>query len=174
MKNALLVLALLFTAPVFADEASKTAKIAELIKAQKLEEMMLESMEQSTAQLSDMGKRIFDQMLADTGQAVTHDARIDAVFRRFMERTAKLVTAKEYVDIWAGFYGKDLSEAELDAILAYYHSPAGKKDTQSAQAAMRQFGPAIAAEYEKRAAVPIKQMTTEMTEALQLLDAGKN
>jgi hypothetical protein len=64
---------------------------------------------------------------------------IEAASQRFLSEVDSSFDQDDAVRAWGRFYSQGLTEQELDAILAYYRSPAGQKDVRASQAALPQF-----------------------------------
>jgi len=95
MKFRVSIACLCLLAPAaWADEASKAAKIAELMQL--------------------------------TGA------------RRFLHEMDSKYDQEQAVRAWGRYYSENVTEPELDAILAYYRSPAGQKDVSASRAALAQ------------------------------------
>lgn len=166
MKKLLIAIALIASSHAHADEASKRAKIAKLMVVQGLEQMMQQQMDQSTASLSGMAGKLFDSMVGDKSAAdPAMLKRLRAVHERFLASAGTMFSAKEVVDSWSASYGKDLTEAEVDKILAYYMSPTGRKDIAASKAAMTEMGETLSTETEKRMFALLEQFKKDMDAA---------
>jgi hypothetical protein len=64
---------------------------------------------------------------------------------------------EEAVRAWERFYSENATETDLDAILAYYRSPAGQKDVSAARAALGQVQKYM---HEKHAPTAVANYTT--------------
>jgi hypothetical protein len=167
MKKALLVIALLLSAYAYADDSARQAKIAQIVKAQGLQQMFQQQIDQSKAAAADTGKNLYRKMLAESGITEGQEnPKLEQVFTKYLERCASMLSARELVATWSSFYGKDLSEAELDKILAYYKSPVGKKDVLASQVAMAGFSQAMSAEVQKRMEASIGQLMADLKSAI--------
>ena len=56
--------------------------------------------------------------------------------RQFLHEVDGKADQEEAARAWGRFYSKNVSEGDLDAILAYYRSPAGQKDVSASRAAL--------------------------------------
>ncbi|MEJ7805598.1 MAG: DUF2059 domain-containing protein [Telluria sp.] len=167
MKHAIIIAVLFVCSHAQADEASKRAKISKLVAAQGLELMFQQQLDASKVAMIDLGKNIV-RSLADPKVPETEEQkRIAPVFNRFVARTGEMFSAKELVDSWASHYGKNLTEAEIDKILAYYTSPIGQKDVKSSQAAMVGFSTMMSAESNNRAMKLLDQLKIDLNAALK-------
>ncbi|MDR0736609.1 MAG: hypothetical protein LBF51_07245 [Zoogloeaceae bacterium] len=175
MKFLLLAIALVVSAHVNANESIRQAKISRIIEAQGLLQMFQQQLDQSKAQASDFGKDLYREALSESCIADEREnPQIELIFTQYMERCSTMFAAEEFVEIWSRFYGKDLSEADLDKILAYYESSAGEKDVASSQAAMIGFSQVLNAESQKRMSDIIKQMMTDLKAALEMVGCQAN
>src|ERR1700754_1384852 len=58
--------------------------------------------------------------------------------RQFLHEVDGKYDQEEAVRAWGRFYADNVTEAELDGILAYYRSPAGQKDVSASRASLSQ------------------------------------
>jgi hypothetical protein len=56
--------------------------------------------------------------------------------RQFLHEVDGKADQEEAARAWGRFYSQNVSESDLDAILAYYRSPAGQKDVSASRAAL--------------------------------------
>lgn len=175
MKYVLLAIALVISGHVNANESERQAKIAKIIEAQGLQQMFQQQLDQSKAQARDLGKSLYRKMLSESGFADgQEDTKFEQVFTQYIERCSTMFTAKEFVETWSRFYGKDLSEPELEKILAYYKSSAGKKDVAASQAAMVGFSQVMGAESQKRMNDSIGQLMADLKAAMEMANPAVN
>jgi hypothetical protein len=128
----------LFAAP--SQEDSKSAKITELVELQGLARMMEQSKaagrEAATQMVRSMTEKIFAQFPNVPPEKRT---AIEAASQRFLSDADNSFDQDDAVRAWGRFYSQGLTDRELDAILAYYRSPAGQKDVRASQAALPQL-----------------------------------
>lgn len=167
MKHAIIIAALLVCTHAQADDASKRAKINKLAVAQGLELMFQQQLDASKVATIDMGKKMVASMRDPKVPQTEIDKKIGPIFNRFVASAGAMFSARELVDSWSSHYGKDLTEAEIDKILAYYTSPIGQKDAKSSQAAMAGFSTAMNAEAEKRGMKLFDQLKSDMDAAFK-------
>lgn len=135
------VIALLLTAPyAFADEASKAAKLKELAKIQGLHEII----EQQRSYSHEQVKLIAPKMLQEAktqfpGLKKTTIAALENSYQKFLNAAKPAWTTEEAVKAWSVYYGLNVTEDELDSILAFYKSPTGQKEAEAAKIAMQQW-----------------------------------
>lgn len=140
MKTLLLIVTLILSTSALANDASKREKIHQLAKAQGLERMFQEQIEQSREGSDAMAIDFFDKLAKDSGlQASSEEPEVRKLLVRFAEQAGDLYTAREYMDAWTSTYGEGLSEADIDNMLQYYRSPVGQRDIGASQLAMRSF-----------------------------------
>lgn len=164
--RALFIVALLAWGAASADEASRRDKIAKIIEAQGLTQMFQQQMDESKETAGEMGKDIAKKLLSESGAPEgLQNPKVEQVLRRYMERCAAMFSARELVDTWATFYGKSLSETELDQVLAYYQSTVGRKDVLATQVAMTGFGQTMRTQGQERMNASIGQLMSELKAA---------
>lgn len=168
MKTILLLAALFLSTQAFANEASKRAKIVQLAKAQGLEQMFQQQLEQAKASTVAMSGDIVDKMFKDSGlEASPDDPKARQILVRFAEKASMIHTAKEYVDIWSRSYGQEMSEADIDQMLIYYRSPLGRRDMRATQTAMTAFTDVIGKESQVRLSALTENMMNELKATMQ-------
>ncbi|MDR7306510.1 DUF2059 domain-containing protein [Rhodoferax saidenbachensis] len=157
----------LFWGAAVADETTRREKIAKIVDAQGLTQMFQQQLDQGKASASDIGKSIVQKILAETGAPKGQtNSRLEQVFQRYMDECATMFSAKELVDTWSRFYGKDITESELDQILSYYQSPVGRKDVFASQTAMTEFSKTMNAQGQERLNASISQLMADLKTAL--------
>lgn len=165
MRLVAIMFCLAMTHFAVADDGSRNQKIAEILKAQGLYEqiaLQLEAQKKSTIRI---GEKIFAKAISERDLTnEKYGPKLKEIFRRFMERGAGILTADELLGIVASHYGKNLSDRELDEILAYYKSPIGQKDVSSTKAAMEGFVPDMMNLYDQKLTESIKLMESELNE----------
>ena len=173
MKYLLLAVALAFSGHVNANELARQEKIAKIIEAQGLQQMFQQQLDQSKAQATDLGKNLFRKMLSENGIADGREnPKLERIFIQYIERCSSMFTAQEFVETWSRFYGNNLSEAELEKILAYYKSPVGKKDVAASQTAMVRFSQEMRSEGQKRLNDSIGILMADLKEAMVATDSA--
>jgi hypothetical protein len=134
-----------------ADDASRGAKIAELMRLTGLAQMLAESKLAGQAAARKTSQSMSEQMLAKLPAVPPEErARIELARQQFQRDVDSGVDQDDAVRTWEGLYSQNLTDADLDAILAFYRSPAGQKDVSARRVALPQFQRYLA---EKNAAV---------------------
>ncbi len=141
MKSAVLIAALLFSTAVHADEASKREKLGRVAAVHGLEKVFQQQLTGLQVRMEDLGLG----MISANATRVVDDQKREQLLKRFLDDIGNMINPKALVDVWATEYGKNLTEADVDAILAYHNSAVGKKEGLAAQAgmlaAMKTLGP---------------------------------
>jgi hypothetical protein len=166
MKRAVLIATLFLCTQAHADEASKRAKIGKLIAVQGMEQMFKQQLDSSKTAMVEMGTKIVRSMSDENTPPSASEKLVEPIFNRFVEDVGNMFTARELVDRWSSQYGKELTEADIDKILAYYSSPIGQKDVKASQMAMVGFSATVNTETEKRAMKLLEKLKVELTAAM--------
>lgn len=168
MKYVIFAIALVISGYATANESSRQAKISEIMEAQGLQQMFQQQLDQSKVQARDLGKNLYRKMLSESGISDGQEnPKLEQVFTQYIERCSTMFTAKEFVETWSRFYGNNLSEADLEKILAYYKSSVGKKDVAASQAAMVGFSQVMGAESQKRMNDSVGQLMADLKAAME-------
>jgi hypothetical protein len=164
----------LFTVSGFAtpnQEDSKSAKITELIQLRGLVRMMEQSKAAGRQQATEMVRSMTDKTFAQfPNVAPEKRAAIEAASQRFLREVDKSFDPDDALQAWGRFYSDGLTEQELDAILAYYRSPAGQKDVRASQAALPQFQKYMT---ERRAAATNSAVANYTAALREIVDPSK-
>ena len=123
-----------------ADNSSRAAKIAELMKLTGVARMVAESNVAERAAARKTVQSMSEQMLAQFPEIPPDKrARIEGAAQQFLRDVDTGFDQDDTARAWGRFYSESLTETELDAILTYYRSAAGQKDVSAARAALPQF-----------------------------------
>ena len=170
MARRTLVLAafLVSAAAMAAEPGAREQKIAQIIEAQGLHQMFQAQLDQGLVSARETGQKVVQRLAQEAGASGPEASRkLEPIFRRYMERCATMFSARELVDVWSQDYGRGLSDAELDQILAFYRSSAGKKDVAASHAAMAAFAQKTASLGQARLDASLGQLMQELREAFR-------
>jgi hypothetical protein len=121
-------------------EDSRSAKITELVRLQGLARMLEQSKAVGREAATQTVRTMTDKTVAQLPDLPREKRMaIEAASQRFLSEVDSGFDQDDAVRAWGQFYSQGLTEQELDAILAYYRSPAGQKDVRASQAALPQF-----------------------------------
>ncbi len=129
--TAVLIASVTFVWPALADEASKLAKSEELLQLVQGDQLM--------KMMEPMTKGMMATVKAD----ITQEQR--AKIADMQQKIMALVTDR-YIKArpaFAKIYSDTYTEEELDGILAFYHSPAGKAFLQKMPEVMQRSAPVM-------------------------------
>jgi hypothetical protein len=137
--------------------------LVDLVRAQGLQEMFDQTLQQTKVVAEQSGRKAFSQMLAaasniDTGKK----QRLEGALERYLGRVGSMWKADELVTLWTLSYGKELSDQDLKQILAYYRSPTGIKDVSATKAAVRMFTASMSSEMQRRLHLAVEQLMLEL------------
>lgn len=146
----------LLWAPARADEASKNAKIEELLKLSNVDRMM----SQMTDQMKAMTSAQFNGMNLSAEDRKAAQEMQDRIVALIVEHWGKMkpMLVKAYADTY--------TEEEVDGILTFYRSPAGQAMLQKMPALM-QRSMALGQQMIAELMPEIQKMTAEAAEKLK-------
>lgn len=123
-----------------ADEASRAAKVAELMRLTGVAQMLAESKLAGQAAARKMIQSMSEQMFAKFPAISPQErARIEGAGQQFQRDVDDGFDRDDAVKTWERLYSENLTDADLDAVLAFYRSPVGQKDVTARAAALPQF-----------------------------------
>jgi len=153
--------------PCAAQEDPKQRRIAELVRTIRMQDMFDEQLMQTRAAYSQLGKKLLEQILSESPDIDAEKrARLEGIFARYMEKGASRWKAEELVAIWSRHYGENLSNDELDQIIAFYKSPIGQKDIDATRAATLAYTTEVTASAQARIQDAVKQLAAELREEM--------
>jgi hypothetical protein len=171
-RSALLLCwALLLGIPlVRAADASRESKIAELMQLTGVAQRLAESNLARQATARKRMQTLSQQMLAKMPPVPPQErARIEDAATQLQRDADTGVDHEDAVGVWGRFYSQNLTDADLDAILRFYRSPAGQKDVSATSAAIPQFQHYL----DERNAASLNAAVAKYTAALRsIIDAS--
>lgn len=126
---------------VCADDKSKEAKLAELMKIQGIYEMIEQAQEGSQEMLNQNFLETEQDLKAKFPALFeSSDQKFKTLLDKFFDQMSQRIPpTEEAVKVYAKIYGASLTEPELDKILEYYKTPMGQKDITAAKKANQEF-----------------------------------
>ncbi len=163
MKHIIFVIALLCSVHALADEASRKLKLEQLVQVTGVQKMFQQQIDQAKLDAPEIGKKMLTQIFKDVGAKVSQiPAPVENIMNKYVERMSSIFTAKEHAEIWINSYGKNLSETDLDTILAFYQSPIGQREIDATQTALTEYSKIVNLETQNRMSSVISEMMTEL------------
>jgi len=178
-KATLLIYALVVltsSRPVFGDDASKRAKLGELMTLQGREGIAEQQLQVWTKQTMDLGSRAVEQYstalkLADNDPYYT---RMVAAYQRFLKVSLPPYTAVEATNLYADLMAEHLSEADVDALLAFYKSSAGQRATEAAKKVGPQWQETIGKKAQESLMAHYNEYLAEVVKIAEEREAKRN
>ena len=118
---ALLACALFLSTPVFAQTASKES-IDRLLKAANVEQMLTSI----HAQLDTTMKAAMTQALSNQNAGADAQQYADAFSKKMSEEVKAELSWEKMRDLYQQVYAESFTQPEVDGLIAFYESPAGK------------------------------------------------
>ena len=167
MLKPLIAFLMIVAAPVvMAADDARQQKVAGIAEAAGLQAMFEQVAQQEGVELKATAKQVLDQVFAmKPDMSSERKQQLIKLFDRVVQQYAQR-PSKDYVDLWTKFYGTDLSDDELDQILAFYKSPIGQKDVAAAKAAQVQFTTSLIAERKQRLDAEMDALIEEVKKEL--------
>jgi len=162
--------------PLFGDDASKRAKLGELMTLQGREEIAEQQLQVYKKQTLELASKALEQYrtalnLADNDPYYT---RMVAASQRFYEASLPPFTAAEATNFYADLMAEHLSEADVDALLAFYKSSAGQRAIEAARKVGPQWQENIGKKAQESAMGQYKEFQAEMVKIAAECEAEQN
>jgi len=129
MKLVLVTLLILSGVSAFADQTTKYAKLVELVKIQGREEYLTNQMAAYDKQAEEFAANTLSEYRKQFPEA--DDLFFQEVSKAYQDAlapTKESGSVKKMTDAWIEFYGSQLTESEIEQLLAFYKSSLGQKD----------------------------------------------
>lgn len=124
MKSLAILICALMALPVaFAEEASKNAKIEQLLLAMNVEAQQKAMMDQMTQMVI---QQVREQMARDGRSTPEQMAQMEERQKRLMALIAQKTSWDKMKPVFVKSYSDTFTEPEIDGMLAFYKSPAGQ------------------------------------------------
>ena len=88
-----------------------------------------------------------------------------SLLKKYMDKAFSLYPADEMIADMSGIYQRHLSKEDVDAMIAFYSSPAGQHLLEMTPLAMKEYVPVVMAKMQERT----KALTEEMKKDLQTI-----
>ena len=151
--------------PISAIPDTSTEKIKTLMDALGLVDMFSQQIEFGRAQNEQIGRQALDQMLSQLNPSEEFRKRFSDATNNYINKLETPWSAEEIVDIWAGYYGPNFTDEELDQLIEFYTSEIGKKDVAISKQTMTKFS-----EHLQKVSQPIfEDAITEYIEELKIV-----
>ena len=177
-KSTLLIYALvILTSPrlLFGDDASKRAKLGDLMTLQgrvDIAEQQLQVYKKQTLELASQALEQYrkDLKLVDNDPYYT---RMANAYQHFVEVSVPPWTAAEATNLYADLMAQYLSEADVDALLEFYKSSAGQRATEAAKKVGPQWQETIGKKAQESIMGHYKEFEAEMVKIAEECEAAQ-
>ena len=92
-------------------------------------------------------------------------AAFDKIMKKYMDKAMSLYPADEMIADMSGIYQRHLSKEDVDAMIAFYVSPAGQHLLELSPVAMKEYLPLVMSKMQSRS----KALTDEMTKDMETI-----
>ena len=120
-------------APILADEASKQAKIEEMLQLTHYDKMMQQMLEQM--------KNMQLEQLKKADMPAEARAQSEEIQQKTMTLVADRMSYEKFKPAFIQIYAEVFSEEEIDGIVSFYKSPAGKAMIEKSPLLMQRVMP---------------------------------
>ena len=150
------------SAPAFADNASKEAKLRKLATLGGIATRIDEEVAQALAQARQTEQQMMSQVNSQLDPSPAFQARFDAVNKKFIDALQPQWTTFEIIEVYVKAYAPMVSEEDVDAALAYVGSDAGRRNAEADKEAARQIAALVNSRMGDRVPLAIRAYMAEM------------
>ncbi len=159
-----------------ADDASKHAKLVELMKLEGLDEVLERQRGACRKQAQEVGPQMLDQMMKglSLSRDDPHVQRMNAAYLRFLEASEPSWTADEAVDLYAKLYGAHVTEGDVDELLQFFKAPLGQKAIAASRAAIPEWTETLQKKNQEVLLKNIRAYSEELNAILRDVEKGSS
>ena len=140
MKSHLLAFLILgFSASAVSQTDAHTEKVKTLMEALGLIDMWSQQIEFGRARNEEMGQQALDQVLSQLNPDEEYRERFTNATNSYLKKFETPWSAEEIVEVWAGYYGPNFTNEELDQLIEFYTSEIGQKDVAVTKQTLSEF-----------------------------------
>jgi len=148
------------------DQQPTKEQLAKMFELMRVKEQLASVTKMMPALMQQQMQAQFKQMQKDNPEltAATDEQQqaMAKVMSRFMERVMNLYTSDEMIADMSGLYQKHLSASDVDGIIEFYGSPAGKHMLDMVPVIMSEFMPTVMQRVQERMKPAMDEMKAEM------------
>lgn len=130
-----------------ASAQSRDEMLQQLVEATGLAEILDQQIEVQRKSTQETMRGTVDQIESQINPTPDYMEKFEAAFQEAASDLDPPWTTQEVASTWGVYYGKNLSDEELEQVLAFYQSPAGQKDVAATHQAMKEFSQHFAEAY---------------------------
>jgi hypothetical protein len=153
------------------DQQPSKQQLAKLFELMKIREQTASMMQTLTGMIQQQVRQQEKEMTANqtTGASLTPEqqAALDGVMNRSLEKALNLFTVDEMLDDMAALYQKHFTREDVEAYIAFYSTPAGKRLLQITPVIMQQYMPVMMQRIEERSKALNAEMSKEIGDVLK-------
>jgi hypothetical protein len=93
-----------------------------------------------------------------------HQAAFNKVMNQFMEKAFNIITIDEMLDDMTAIYQRHISRADVDALIAFYSSPAGRHLLDAQPVIMQEYMPMVMKRVQERSTALTQGLVNDLEE----------
>jgi hypothetical protein len=148
------------------DQQPTKEQLAKLLEVMRLRQQ-LESVVKTLPvmvqkQLKTQMQEMTSKLPSGKASTLDEDAAFDKMMNKYMEKALNIYPIGEMLDDMAMLYQQHLSRLDVDALIAFYESPAGQHLLDAQPAIMKEYMPMVMARTQERTKALIDEMDKEI------------
>jgi uncharacterized protein len=163
-------------AAVAPENQPTTAQLTKLFEVMRLKQQMQSMRQMVPSMVQEQIQAAVKQTERSlpAGSKLTPEQRqqVQALINKYVGKAMDLYPADEMTTDMTAIYQKHLSRDDVDALIAFYSSPAGRHLLDAQPAIAQEFMPIVMAKVAERSQVMTGEMTKEMAEIMQEAKPG--
>jgi hypothetical protein len=151
------------------DQQPTKEQLAKLFEVMRVREQLASVTKMMPAMMQQQMQAQFQQRQKDHPEMASMTEEQQQVFgkvmNKYMQRVMNLYTTDEMIADMSDLYQKHLIRSDVDALIAFYSSPAGQHMLDIVPIIMKEFMPMVMSRVQERIKPALDEMTKEMEDA---------
>lgn len=158
-----------------ADDQPSKEQLDRLFDVMQLRKQMAAMMKTlPTMMQQQVSQQIKTLAASSSGGSLTPEqqAAVDKLMKKYMEKALSLYPADEMINDLSAIYQRHLSKEDVDAVIAFYSSPAGQHMLELSPAVMKEYMPLVMSRMQERSKALTEEMKKDLQETLPASTPG--
>ncbi|HKN20306.1 MAG TPA: DUF2059 domain-containing protein [Terracidiphilus sp.] len=153
------------------DQQPAKPQLAKLFEVMRIREQFTSGMQMVPAMIQQQVRQQEKEITANLPESARmtpeQQAALDKVTDRYLEKAMNLYSVDEMLDDMAGIYQKHFTREDVDAYIAFYSTPAGKRLLQITPVIMQEYMPVVMQRVQERSKALTAEMSKEISDVLK-------
>jgi len=153
------------------DQQPAKPQLAKLFEVMRIREQFTSGMQMVPAMIQQQVRQQEKEITANLPESARmtpeQQAALDKLTDRYLEKAMNLYSVDEMLDDMAVIYQKHFTREDVDAYIAFYSTPAGKRLLQITPVIMQEYMPVVMQRVQERSKALTAEMSKEISDVLK-------